>query len=246
MYPVHRLATLDTIRQHLKVGKPCRVIATSLVEAGVDLDFPVVYRAMAGLDSIAQAAGRCNREGNLKFGQVYVYDPEEMPAMPWLQRRISRARETLRIIPDADPLALEAIRKYFTLLFDVEELDKNLIVERLNPKLNSDLIFPFKDIANDFRLIEDEGVGLIIPCTDNVNKMIEQLRYAKFSRTTLRNLQRYTVNIRNTTLERLVNTGAVEIISEYYPVLTNMQAYDKELGFAEEIAEIWEPENLII
>lgn len=246
MYPVHRLKTLDTIRKSLEEGKPCRVIATSLVEAGVDLDFPIVYRAMAGLDSIAQAAGRCNREGNMEFGQVYVYEPEEISAMPWLQRRISRARETLRTLPDEDPLALRSIRKFFKLLFDVEELDKKLIVERLNPKLNPELVLPFKDIANDFRLIEDEGVGLIIPCTDEVNKLVEQLRYTKFYRTTVRRLQRYTVNIRKTTLERLVNSGVVEIIGEYYPVLSNMQAYDNELGFVEEMAEIWEPENFIV
>lgn len=75
MFPVHRQRTLRTIRKQLRGGEPCRVIATSLVEAGVDLDFPVVYRALAGLDSIIQAAGRCNREASSsELGHVYIFE----------------------------------------------------------------------------------------------------------------------------------------------------------------------------
>ncbi|MCF6179678.1 MAG: CRISPR-associated helicase Cas3', partial [Geopsychrobacter sp.] len=91
MYPEHRRRVLEQIRKQLKQSMPCRVISTTLVEAGVDLDFPVVYRAMAGLDSIAQAAGRCNREGKMAgLGQVYVYEPEKPLRMPWVKRCASR------------------------------------------------------------------------------------------------------------------------------------------------------------
>ena len=100
MYPEHRRRVLGTIRQRLADRLPCRVVSTSLIEAGVDVDFPVVYRAMAGLDSIAQAAGRCNREGGLpEPGRVVVYEPEKPPRIPWMQRCASRAQEALRTLP---------------------------------------------------------------------------------------------------------------------------------------------------
>jgi CRISPR-associated endonuclease/helicase Cas3 len=182
MYPAHRLRVLAAIRQRLADGLSCRVIATSLVEAGVDFDFPVVYRAMAGLDAIAQAAGRCNREGKAIYGQVYVYEPEEMPAMPWLQRRIARAGETLRAFPSDDCLALTPMQRFFELLYDVENLDAKDIVGRLNPRLHKEMIVPFREVAKDFRLIEDEGVGVIMPglAEDRytVSKRITQLKRA--------------------------------------------------------------------
>jgi CRISPR-associated endonuclease/helicase Cas3 len=76
MCPEHRSNRIAEVRMQLNSGESCVVISTQLIEAGVDLDFPVVYRALAGLDSIAQAAGRCNREGRSERGQVYVFEPE--------------------------------------------------------------------------------------------------------------------------------------------------------------------------
>ena len=76
MCPAHRQATLLEIRARLKNGQPCRVISTQVMEAGIDVDFPVGYRALAGLDSIIQAAGRVNREGRLPRGDLYVFEPD--------------------------------------------------------------------------------------------------------------------------------------------------------------------------
>ena len=250
MYPVHRTRVLEDIRQRLKNEQPCRVISTSLVEAGVDIDFPVVYRAMAGLDSIAQAAGRCNREGRLEYGQVYVFESEQLPAMPWLRRRMSRANEVLRLFPEEDCLGLGPMRRYFELLYDVEHLDKKEIVKRLKLKLGPDLIFPFREIAEEFRLIEDEGIGLIItgPKDDEkeTTRLVQELRKTEFPFSAIRKLQQYSVTVRTKTLAKLISKGSVEIIRERYPILLNGTAYEENLGLLADMAEIWEPESLIV
>lgn len=249
MYPEHRLSVLAIIRQRLADGLPCRVVSTSLVEAGVDLDFPVVYRAMAGLDSIAQAAGRCNREGRAGLGQVYVYEPEELPAMPWLQRRIVRAKETLRSSAAADCLSLSSIQRFFASLYDVEDLDTKKIIERLNPRLHKELIIPFREVASDFHLIEDEGVGIIMPGLaedgEPVARLINQLRNAPFPQSVARKLQRYAVTVHTRVLQRLLQNGSVEMIRDTYPFLINASAYDPVLGFCEDMSESWDPEILI-
>jgi CRISPR-associated endonuclease/helicase Cas3 len=249
MYPAHRTRVLKDIRQRLNDEQPCRVVSTSLVEAGVDLDFPVVYRAMAGLDSIAQAAGRCNREGKLEYGLVYVYEPEQLPAMPWLRRRVSRAREVLRLFPGEDCLGLGPMRRYFELLYDAEHLDKKEIVKRLKMQLGTDLIFPFREIAEDFRLIEDEGIGLIITGRkddeEDTTRLIRELRNTEFPFSTIRKLQQYSVTVRTKTLAKLISDGSVEMIRERYPVLLNASVYEENLGLLIDMAEVWDPEALI-
>ncbi|BCS54849.1 CRISPR-associated helicase/endonuclease Cas3 [Geobacter sp. SVR] len=248
MYPEHRRRALSEIRARLKAGMCCRVIATSLVEAGVDLDFPVVYRAMAGLDSIAQAAGRCNREGKMndqgKLGQVYVYEPEKSPRMPWLKRCMSRAAETLRALPDADPLGLEAMRRYFELLYDVQELDKKQLVSRLN-QLTKDLYFPFREVAGEFRFIEDETIGVIVPVEPAAKKLVEELRHTEYPRTTQRKLQQYSVALRSREFAALEGAGALEMVRGEFPVLRNVAAYREDVGICIEGGDIWQAEDLI-
>lgn len=250
MYPVHRRRVLDEIRARLKAKQSCRVVSTSLVEAGVDLDFPVVYRAMAGLDSIAQAAGRCNREGKMngqnKLGQVYVYEPEKLPRMPWLKRCMGRAEETLRALPDADPLGLEAMRRYFELLYDVQELDKKNIFSRLNPQLRKELYFPFREVAEEFRFIEDETIGIIIPIEPVAKNLVNELRHTEYPRTTQRKLQQYSVAVRNREFVVLEKSGVVEMVRGEFPVLINVKAYNDQVGLLCDEGDVWEVENLIL
>jgi len=249
MYPQHRRQVLDAIRQRLKEGVTCRVVSTTLVEAGVDLDFPVVYRAMAGLDSIAQAAGRCNREGRMRDGQlgkVFVFEMEKPARMPWIKRCISRAEETLRNLPDADPLGLVAMRRYFELLYDVQGLDKQDIVKSLNPKPKKELYFPFKEVAQAFRFIEEESVGVVVAIEPEAKALVQELRYAEFPRATLRKLQQYSVALRMREFVILDAVGALEMIHGEFPVLYNEAAYRDDVGLNMEGGDVWEPESLVL
>lgn len=251
MYPEHRRRVLDKIRARLKTKESCRVVSTSLVEAGVDLDFPVVYRAMAGLDSIAQAAGRCNREGRMnelgKLGQVYVYEPENIPRMPWLKRCMSRAAETLRSLPDADPLGLTMMRRYFELLYDVQELDKKKIMAQLNPQVRGprDLCFPFREIAGEFRFIEDETIGVIVAIEPEAQELVRKLRYTEYPQMTLRKLQQYSVALRSREFAVLDKAKAFEMVRGEFPVLCNLKAYSEQVGLCPGETEVWEVEILI-
>jgi CRISPR-associated endonuclease/helicase Cas3 len=246
MYPNHRREVLATIRERLKAGEVCRVVSTSLVEAGVDLDFPVVYRAMAGLDSIAQAAGRCNREGLLKqHGKVIVFETEKQPSIPWMKRGITRANETLRALPNAEPIGLDAMRRYFELLYDIQELDKKGIMAKLNRPLNTELYLPFKEVAQQFKFIEDDSTGVIIETEREAQKLVQQLRYSEHPRSVLRKLQQYTVSVRSRDFHELLKAGALELIDDQFPVLRNQSAYDKRVGLCVDMGDVWDPNDLI-
>ena len=247
MYPMHRRRVLENIRTRLKEKKTCCVISTSLVEAGVDLDFPVVYRAMAGLDSIAQAAGRCNREGRMKtLGKVHVFEEEKPASMPWLKRCVTRAGETLRTMPNADPLDIEVMRRYFELLYDVQDLDNKQIMKLLNPKLSKELHIPFKEAAQLFRFIEDDSIGVIVAKEAEARELVQELRYTEYPRSTIRKLQQYSVAVRSKDLAVLIKSGAVEMIHEQYPLLCNENAYDDDVGLRINFGDKWAPESFMI
>nr|WP_320193628.1 CRISPR-associated helicase Cas3' [uncultured Desulfobacter sp.] len=248
MYPQHRKQVLKTIKERLKENKKCVVVSTSLVEAGVDLDFPVVFRAIAGLDSIAQAAGRCNREGKMQgLGQVFVFEPEKTPRMPWLNRCISKTAEAMRSMPDCDPMNIMVMRRYFELLYDIEDLDKKQIMRRLNPKrLDKDLLFPFKEVAQAFKFIEEDTVGVVIPRESEAHKLVEQLRHIEFPGTLLRKLQPYLVAVRTREYTQLYTGGAIELIHGEIPILQNEAAYSDDVGLVVEKGETWNADDLII
>lgn len=248
MYPAHRRRVLAEIRDCLKQDRVCRVISTTLVEAGVDLDFPVVYRAMAGLDSIAQAAGRCNREGKMAgLGQVYVYESEKQLRMPWLKRCASRAGEALRCLPTADPIGLEMMRRYFELLYDVQELDKKKIMARFpsRSQLTREFYVPFRQVAEDFRFIDDETIGVIIPKEPEAEKLVQELRYTLFPRSVLRKLQQYSVAVRSHEFKLLQAAGSLELLDGQFPILRNLRAYREDIGLSIERGDVWEVETLI-
>ncbi len=117
MCGTHRSQAIKAIKERLLAGLPCRVVSTSLIEAGVDVDFPAVFRAIAGVDAIAQAAGRCNREGRATLRTIFVFEPAEAGASHYVRSTITSTRELMPEPECADLLSLNAVRRYFELHF---------------------------------------------------------------------------------------------------------------------------------
>lgn len=209
MCPVHRRTILKEIRNRLKDGLPCRVISTQLIEAGVDIDFPVVYRAMTGIDSVAQAAGRCNREGKSERGEVYVFRSAEVygKATSW-QKRVAEIGEMIFNEYEDPPLSLDAVGRYFHKLYYYQggndRLDKKGILQSLDERLD-ELAFPFEDVNDAFAIIENGTKDVVIPWDDDARFRIEKIRKNGFRKilaegcraTPLRSIHRYSGNWKN-------------------------------------------------
>jgi CRISPR-associated endonuclease/helicase Cas3 len=203
MCPEHRSIILADVRQRLRDGRPTRVISTQLIEAGVDVDFPVVYRAVAGLDSIAQAAGRCNRNGKLSDpGRTYVFRPEDQKAEMYFRETAQVAHQLIDLHPDL--LSEEAIRHYFDLYYyqQKKRWDAKGILDAESFHLDGGdkafpFLFQFKSVAEKFRLIEDWQVPVIIPFDAKSRALIAELRNSAIPlhRNLMRGLQRYIVQI---------------------------------------------------
>jgi CRISPR-associated endonuclease/helicase Cas3 len=233
MYPLHRTEILKEIKNRLKKHLPCHVVSTSLIEAGVDVDFPVVYRADAGLDSEIQAAGRCNREGRRKISPVYIFRPSEeyRRQMPdTLKRPAEIARSVASRFDDiASP---EAIDAYFSDLYAAEgqRLDGHGIIESLEDGFEKGLSFPFAQIASEFRLIENATYAVVIPDNDIAAGLVRRLKNGEYNRQLLRNIQQYSVNIYPYSYKALHDSGYIEPLGDDFAVLINLEKYSRKTG----------------
>ena len=249
----HRSQKLDEIRGRLQKGKPCRVIATSLIEAGVDVDFPLVMRAEAGLDSVAQAAGRCNREGKRPSENsfVWIFAPEEQwKAPPELAAQAAVMRLTADSFSD-DLLSTQAVAAYFAELYQLKgsELDNKKILKMHNDTGQS-LDFPFQTIADKFRMIESHMQPLIIPFDVEAENLISSLHHADHIGGLLRKLQPYTVQIPEKALAALYKAGRIEPINEknlgkQFYTLIGLDLYDEVAGLSWEDTEFLKGESLV-
>lgn len=235
MYPDHRKEVLETIRKRLKDGQFCRVVSTSLIEAGVDVDFPVVYRAKAGLDSMIQAAGRCNRERKRDMSPVYVFDPDDSYNASLLSVQKRPIAVTESIINRFDDITSpEAIKAYFEELYRVvgDALDEQKIVKRFEEGIQQNLSFPFATVAKEFRLIDQVTHPIFIPDGKDAEKLYDRMSQVQGerSRELLRSIQRYTVNVYDQHYAALNGAGYIEILDEEIAVLTVMNKYSKKTG----------------
>ena len=249
----HRSQKLDEIRGRLKNGEPCRVIATSLIEAGVDVDFPLVMRAEAGLDSVAQAAGRCNREGKRSSENsfVWIFAPEEQwKAPPELATQAAVMRLTADEFSD-DLLSTQAVAAYFAELYQLKgsELDNKKILKMHNDTGQS-LDFPFQTIADKFRMIESHMQPLIIPFDVDAENLISSLHHADHIGGLLRKLQPYIVQIPEKALAALYKAGRIEPINEknfgkQFYTLIGLDLYDEVAGLSWEDTDFIREESLV-
>jgi CRISPR-associated endonuclease/helicase Cas3 len=250
MCAAHRSQVLREARQRLNAGLPCIIVATQLIEAGVDIDFPVVYRALAGLETLAQAAGRCNRSMKLPHpGRFVVY-------------RAGKPHDTDEEIvesraPGGTPqLGLEvALSEYFAsglpdlhdpMLFPeyAGQVLKRLDTDRKGIR-TSEEEFDFEEVAKNFRMIEEIHISVVAPYGD-APQLIRELRHAGPSRERFRALQRYTIGVSETIFRALFRSGWLEPVMQGDDADASLWCvregdglpYDERFGFASREADV--------
>lgn len=236
MCGAHRSQVIRDIKARLHAGIPTRVVSTQLIEAGVDVDFPVVYRALAGLDSIAQAAGRCNREGMMARGEVVVFIPPT-PAPPGLLRKGEDACRSVLHGHDGRPLHRNLFAEYFKRFYHACNLDEQDIVKLLKVD-GQTLAVNFRTAAERFRLIRDEdSVPVIVRYAEEdraVEKWLATLRKEGPQRWLMRQLQRYIVTIHRRDAQRLLGQGDIEQVAPGLYAQVSDWLYDPVLGLKPE------------
>ncbi|MCH1940080.1 CRISPR-associated helicase Cas3' [Holdemania massiliensis] len=234
MVPEHRRKILNQVRKRLKENKPCRLVATSLVEAGVDLDFQTVYRELAGLDSIIQAAGRCNREGKRKREEchtvIFTLDSVSVIHLPQsLKLPISIAEQIQENFSDIS--SLEAIQAYFKRLYKHvgNGTDIKNIVNAFENEAQSQM-FPFATVASQFHLIEEKTETILIDWGDKIGKLIQRLTAGEYSIPLIREAGQYCVNVYEKDFNALNQAGLLkEIIPGLY-LLSTKEGYSDDIG----------------
>lgn len=246
----HRSEVIADIKQRLKDGIPTRVISTQLVEAGVDMDFPVVYRALAGLDAVAQAAGRCNREGTLPgMGKIVVFIPPK-PAAPGLLRKAQQSGQEIMRLTEGDPLTRERFEAYFRHYYaSLNSLDEENIIGLLDMHNRVEARraeFSFRTAADKFQLIKEEGQTAVIVHYGESHNFIAALEASQNMephqrRGVLRRLQRYTVNIREQECRKLMTSGDIREIFEGCHIQQTDTLYHSQLGLLLNKDIVFEP-----
>ena len=231
MCPAHIKQTITQLKDALKDNRKSiiRVVSTQLIEAGVDIDFPIVLRQEAGLDSVLQAAGRCNREGNLEKGKTLVFSlAKEHPLPPGSISDANNARLNLGKIDDW--FAPETMSKYFNMLYS----NKNTFDKTdINQYLYVPNQYMFATYAQRFRLIDDTGIAVIVNF-GNSSDLVKQLQVQGASYALVKQLNQYVVTLRNRDFKRLLESGAVEVPADGFYYIPDETYYNIRTGLSTE------------
>lgn len=233
--PAHRREIIREMKTRLRDGKPCRVVSTSIISVGVDIDFPVVYLQYTGLDSLIQGAGRCNREGrqSLQKSRAHIFWTKESKKSPFM-RKEKQVTDMVRKKYSAEEMTEpSAIRTYFENWYQSNEgnLDYREI-EKLAQSLS------FAEIGKRFHLIHDSTKSVFIPFDEKARNIKEQLMMGNRSRQLMRAAGAYMINVRYSKAQgqsdfmKLLTQGQIEMFpgDENLAYLVNMEDYDAELG----------------
>lgn len=230
MCSAHIIENIDKIKKRLHNGEPVRVVSTQLIEAGVDIDFPVVYRAFAGLDSIVQAAGRCNREGKLGgLGLVKVFRTEHSIPSGLIRKGADALRNMILDGDCDDYLSPVTLRKYFQKYYrEVRNFDKADTKRLLYDGVHS-FKFQFAEASDKFRLIDDKDAMTVIVGYGDGASLIERLKREGPETWLLRRMQPYSVPVYKKDFEELLKAG---IVTKYHDVnvLEDIRNYDRNVG----------------
>ena len=232
---IHRNEVLTEVRRRLSAGEPCRLVSTQVVEAGVDLDFPTVFRAEAPLDAVIQAAGRCNREGGRDRGHVVVFRPPDDATPTGVYRSGRDVARVVQQFPCFDPDDPETLRQYFSTLYDTAVNPDARGIQALRRNLD------FPAVAEKFRMFEDDTMDLVVeyPPGDaqKINGLVEQLRTRERpARQVLRELQPHTISVHRREVRRLEAQGWIEPVMDglgvwngNYDAIRGIEEADPEL-----------------
>lgn len=241
MCSAHIRETIDKIKTALKdeSNEIIRVVSTQLIEAGVDIDFPVVYRQEAGLDSVLQAAGRCNREGRCGICTTHVFSLSKEHKLPIGEiQAANNARKNLN--KNLDWFSQKAMSEYFKQKYaQTDSFDTKKIKESLSGVGN----LSFATAAKDFRLIDDKGQNVIVCWKDSMD-LIQQLLYNGPSYELMKKLTQYSVSVYRTDFETLQKIGVVKEVLEGLFVVGYKEQYDENIGLLTD--STWSDKSLII
>ena len=223
MTPDDRSETIEKIKKALEAEKKISVVSTSLVEAGVDLSFDTVYREIAGLDSILQSGGRCNREGRKDHGDVIIFETDD-DLKGDIKIRASIVKDMLEKWQDI--ASEESIREYYNRLFKFsdEQIEKNTIANKVNGFDN----IPFRSYAEGFDFIKADTVSVVINNCDDAAELLSKVKFG--GKNVRRELQRYSVSLKIFEFEKTLKSGIIEDNGNGVFVLTNNDYYNKETG----------------
>jgi CRISPR-associated endonuclease/helicase Cas3 len=231
--PKHRSQVIGKVKKLLREKKPCKVISTSIISVGVDIDFPEVFLEQTGLDSLIQGAGRCNREGRntCEESQVHIFRTEASEISRFLRKE--RQCTDLTIHYHRNLASPEAIQYYFQTLYQNNEqgMDKQNIL-----KLSG--TFQFKTIEDRFQIIEDRTKALFIPLDEEAKQIEQQLRLGVRNRELMRKAGKYIISVWSTVsleqpglYEQLLNEGFAEKLDPELAVLRDLSLYHPVTGF---------------
>lgn len=229
MCSAHIKQTIQQIKEALASDMeiPIRVVSTQLIEAGVDIDFPVVYRQEAGLDSILQAAGRCNREGKIKEGRTFVFSLSKEHNLPvGYISQTNNARKNMGAIEDW--FAPDTVNRYFEQLYSrVDSFDKKQICALCNEPRS----VQFETVADEFHLIEDNSIPVYVGYGDGetlINEMLNTRLMVSYQ--LIKQLSQYSVNVRQSDFKTLQEAGAVLSVADNIHILQDSLLYNDKVG----------------